>query len=108
MPLSLDVDDLELPTALESSVYFFCSEALANVVKHAAASSASVRVEAVDGQLKVEVRDDGVGGAEIGAGGTGLVGLHDRIGALEGSLSVSSPPGGGGTSLVAQIPLPGS
>jgi PAS domain S-box-containing protein len=107
MPLSVTVDDLDLPVTFEASVYFFCSEALTNIVKHAKASAASVRVQAVDGQLTVEVHDDGVGGAEIGSGGTGLIGLHDRIGALEGSLSVSSPPGGAGTTLVARIPLPG-
>ena len=107
LPLSLEIGDLELPAAVEASVYFFCSEALANVVKHAGASLASVRVLAVDGRLEVEVRDDGVGGAEIGSGGTGLVGLRDRIGALEGSLVVTSPRDGTGTTLVARIPLPG-
>jgi PAS domain S-box-containing protein len=106
IPLSLEVDDLDLPETLESSIYFFCSEALANVVKHAAASCASVQVEIADQLLTVKVRDDGVGGAEIGAGGTGLIGLRDRIGALDGTLSVSSPSGGAGTTLVAQIPLP--
>jgi PAS domain S-box-containing protein len=107
LPLAVTVDDLRLPGPVESSVYFFCSEALTNVIKHADASTASVRVEAVDGHVRVEVRDDGVGGAEIGAGGSGLVGLYDRIGALEGSLSVSSPRGGAGTTLVARIPLSG-
>jgi len=105
LPLSLEVDDLELPPPVEASVYFFCSEALANVVKHAGANVAAVRVKAVDGQLTVEVRDDGLGGAEIRSGGTGLIGLHDRIGALEGSLSVTSPRDGTGTVLVARIPL---
>jgi signal transduction histidine kinase len=97
LPLSVEVADLELPEAVEASVYFFCSEALTNVVKHAKASAASVKAEAVDGQLRLEVCDDGIGGAETGSGGTGLIGLRDRIGALEGSLSVSSPPGGTGT-----------
>jgi signal transduction histidine kinase len=107
IPLLVEVDDLELPATVEASVYFFCSEALTNIVKHAKASTASGKVEAVDGQLRVEVRDDGIGGAEIGSGGTGLIGLRDRIGALEGSMSVASPPGGAGTTLVARIPLPG-
>ncbi|MBV8217832.1 MAG: PAS domain-containing protein [Solirubrobacterales bacterium] len=106
VPLSVEVDELELSAALEASVYFFCSEGLANVVKHARASAAWVRVEAVDGELRAAVRDDGVGGADIGVGGTGLVGLHDRVGALEGSLTVSSPRGVG-TTLTARIPLPG-
>ena len=106
MPLSVDVDELELPKALESSVYFLCSEALANVVKHAKATTASVRVQPTDGQLTVEVRDDGVGGAEIGAGGSGLIGLRDRIGALDGTLTITSPRGENGTTLLARIPLP--
>jgi signal transduction histidine kinase len=106
LPLSVEVDDLELPAAVEASVYFFCSEALTNVVKHAKASAASVKAEAVDGQLRVEVCDDGIGGAETDSCGTGLIGLRDRIRALDGSLSVSSPPGGTGTTLVARIPLP--
>jgi len=106
LPLSVEVDDLELPAAVQASLYFFCSEALTNVVKHAKASAASVKAEAIDGQLRVEVCDDGIGGAETGSGGTGLIGLRDRIGALEGSLSVSSPPRGTGTTLVARIPLP--
>ncbi|MBV8219200.1 MAG: PAS domain S-box protein [Solirubrobacterales bacterium] len=104
VPLSVEVDDLELSPALEASAYFFCLEALANVVKHAKASAAWVRVGAVDGQLWVEVGDDGVGGA-VDSGGTGLVGLRDRIGALEGSVTVRSPRGVG-TTLVARIPLP--
>jgi PAS domain S-box-containing protein len=106
LPLSLDVDDFELTPALEVSVYFFCSETLANVVKHAAASSAWVRIDAVDGELMVEVGDDGIGGAEMSSGGTGLIGLGDRIGALGGSLTIASPRDGKGTKLVARIPLP--
>ena len=107
LPISLHVDELRLPPALESSIYFFCSEALTNVVKHASARSASVRVTTSGSELTIEVRDDGVGGAQIGIGGTGLVGLGDRIGALDGSLSLSSPRGGEGTTLLARIPLPG-
>jgi PAS domain S-box-containing protein len=105
IPVSLEIDELELPPSLRVSTYFFCSEALTNVVKHAAASSASLRVNAADGQLRIEVRDDGIGGAEIGSGGSGLVGLSDRIGALEGSVALDSPPGGTGTTLSACIPL---
>lgn len=105
IPVSLEIDELELPPSLEVSVYFFCSEALTNVTKHASASSASVRVEAAGRELTIEVRDDGIGGAEIGLGGSGLVGLSDRIGAHEGSLALSSPRGGVGTTLSACIPL---
>jgi PAS domain S-box-containing protein len=104
IPMSLDVGEVALPRSLETSVYFVCSEALTNVIKHSSASSASVHVAVADGWLSIEVRDDGVGGAEIGAGGSGLLGLSDRIGALEGSFILSSPEGGGGTTLIARIP----
>jgi PAS domain S-box-containing protein len=107
IPVSLDVGDLELAPSLQVSIYFFCSEALTNVVKHASASSASVRVDTEDGHLRIEVHDDGVGGAEIGTGGSGLVGLRDRMAALEGTLTVSGASGEG-TALVGRIPLAAS
>ena len=88
---------------MEASVYFFVSEALTNVVKHAQAASATVSIGASNGGLTVEVCDDGVGGAQAGVG-TGLRGLGDRVGALDGTLEVDSPPGGG-TLLRARIPL---
>jgi PAS domain S-box-containing protein len=106
LPVSLHVEDLPLEPALESSIYFFCSEALTNVVKHASARSASVRVTASGSELTIEVRDDGVGGARVSSGGSGLVGLGDRVGALDGTLELSSAAGGHGTTLVARIPLP--
>jgi PAS domain S-box-containing protein len=105
MPVELEIGDLELPLALETSAYFFCSEALTNVVKHSSATMASISVGVVDGWLSIEVRDNGVGGAKIAASGSGLLGLTDRIGALEGSFALWSPPGGG-TTLTAHIPLP--
>jgi PAS domain S-box-containing protein len=104
--LAFTVADVELPPPLQTSAYFFCSEALTNVMKHSNATSASMRVAVADGWLSIEVRDDGVGGAEIGAGGSGLLGLSDRIAALEGALSLSSPKGGAGTTLIARVPLP--
>ena len=106
IPVSLDVASLELLPPLEASVYFFCSEALANVAKHAAASAAWVSVTMADGELLVEVRDDGIGGARPDSGGSGLVGLSDRIKALEGHVELSSPRGGSGTTVTARIPLP--
>jgi signal transduction histidine kinase len=90
---------------LQASVYFFCSEALTNVVKHACASAAWVSVATRDAQLSVEVRDDGIGGAELGSDGSGLVGLNDRVAALGGILELSSPDPGTGTKLTARIPL---
>src|SRR4051794_4930212 len=106
LPLPVSVvrtPDVRLPGAVEASVYFFVSEALTNVVKHAEADSATVSIGASNGELTVEVGDDGVGGAQVAAG-SGLRGLGDRVGALDGTLDVESPPGGG-TLLRAHIPL---
>jgi signal transduction histidine kinase len=91
-----------LPAAVETAAYFVVSEALTNVSKYARAAHATVRVERVDGQLLVEVSDDGVGGARP-TEGSGLRGLSDRVAALSGSLEVSSPPGHG-TCLRAHLP----
>jgi PAS domain S-box-containing protein len=106
----VDVSVLEtpperLPAPVEASVFFFVSESLTNVVKHAQASEATVRIAAANGGLTIEVRDDGVGGAQA-TGGTGLRGLGDRIGALDGTLELESPRGRG-TLLRARIPLEG-
>jgi signal transduction histidine kinase len=105
IPVELDVPDLRLPEPVESSIYFFCSEALTNVVKHARASSACLRVALEDDGCMVEVRDDGIGGADSRPGTSGLTGLRDRIGALKGAMEVSSPVAGG-TMLRAWLPLP--
>jgi PAS domain S-box-containing protein len=102
--VELDVAEGRLPDRIEASVYFFCSEALTNVMKHAQASAAGVVIARDNAQLAVEVRDDGIGGATPGAGGSGLLGLHDRIAALDGKLEISSPSGEG-TLLRARIPL---
>jgi len=91
-----------LPAAVETAAYFVVSEALTNVSKYAGARHATVRVERVDGQLLVEVSDDGVGGARA-SDGSGLRGLSDRVAALSGTLDVSSPPGRG-TRLRAHLP----
>ena len=82
-----------LPAVVEVSVYFFCSEALTNVVKHARATSARVRIELDAGHCAVEVRDDGVGGARPRLESSGLVGLRDRIGALDGTMDIIQPGG---------------
>jgi PAS domain S-box-containing protein len=105
LPVSVRGDLAErLPAPVEASVYFFVSEALTNVVKHAKADDATVRLGGEKGCLTVEVRDDGVGGAQV-SDGSGLPGLDDRIAALDGTLELRSPPGGG-TLLRARIPLP--
>jgi len=104
-PVAVDLDVAVdgLPAEVEAAAYFVCSEALANVAKHASATRAAVRLIASGDLLRVEVSDDGVGGADP-AGGTGLRGLADRIEALGGTLTLESPPGGH-TRLAAEIPL---
>jgi len=91
-----------LPAPAEAAAYFLVSEALANVAKYAHASGVRVSVEEIDGDVLVDVDDDGVGGADP-AGGSGLRGLADRVHALDGQLSLDSPPGRG-THLHAAIP----
>ena len=90
------------PTPVELAAYFLVSEALTNVVKHASASHATVRLEREAGTLRVDVTDDGVGGARA-APGSGLAGLRDRLEALDAKLVVESEPGRG-TSIRAEIP----
>jgi signal transduction histidine kinase len=97
-----DVPDERLPPAVEAAAYFVVAESLTNVAKYARAGAAEVRVDRRNGHAIVEVRDDGVGGADPGAG-TGLRGLAERLAALDGRLEVSSPPGGG-TVVRAEVP----
>jgi len=103
--VELEVSSERLPREVEAAAFFVCSEALANVVKYASASHAVVTATASRGGLRVEVVDDGVGGADA-AGGTGLRGLADRVEALGGTLDLESPPGRG-TRLTAELPLAG-
>jgi signal transduction histidine kinase len=103
LPVDIDVPRDRFAADIEASAYFIAAEALTNVVKHAGARRARVRVSVADGTLRLEVRDDGIGGAD--AGGHGLVGLHDRVTALGGRLEIESPAGGG-TLLAATLPLP--
>ena len=102
VPVQLHVREERLAPMVEAAVYFVCSEALANVAKHAKASQVGVRVERRAGLVVLEVQDDGVGGAD--PAGSGLRGLADRVEALQGWLGVESPLGGG-TRLLAEIPL---
>ena len=100
--------DARLPGGVAESVevaaYYVVAETLTNTTKHAEASRIDVTVELRAGRLWVSVRDDGVGGADP-ACGSGLVGLKDRIEAFGGTMTLDSPSGGG-TTLVAQLPLP--
>ena len=100
--------DARLPGRVAESVevaaYYFVAETLTNTTKHAEASRIDVTVELRNGRLWVSVRDDGVGGADP-ACGSGLIGLTDRIEAFGGTMTLDSPSGGG-TTLVAQLPVP--
>jgi signal transduction histidine kinase len=100
--VSLDVGGERYPPAVEATAYFVVSEALANIAKYAGADHVVVRTSWADGFFTVEVADDGVGGADPDAG-TGLRGLADRLGAIDGSLEVISPTGGG-TRVLAHMP----
>jgi signal transduction histidine kinase len=103
LPVSLDQMPAErLPAPVEAAAYFVVAEALTNVVKYAEASTAAVRIRRNGSYAVVEVRDDGVGGADP-AVGTGLRGLADRLAALDGRLEVHSPPGEG-TTVRAEVP----
>jgi signal transduction histidine kinase len=105
VPVEIVAPAAKLPAEVEAVVYFLCAEALANIAKHASASGVSVSVTTGGGRVRVEVEDDGLGGADP-ACGTGLRGLVDRVEALGGTLHVESPAGRG-TRLTAEIPLGG-
>jgi signal transduction histidine kinase len=105
-PVPVDVcgvPDRPLPHDVEACAYFVTAEALTNVAKYAHATCASVELSLEDDRLRVQVRDDGIGGADLDSG-TGLRGLRDRVDALDGDLEIDSPPGGG-TTVTAEIPL---
>jgi signal transduction histidine kinase len=95
--------DRRLPDQIETAAYFVASEALTNAAKHSHGSETWVTAGCGDGTLTIEVCDDGIGGASAGPSGSGLRGLADRVEALGGRLTVSSPPGRG-TTLRAEIP----
>ena len=104
VPVRLDLAvDRRLPEPTEVAAYYVIAEALTNVAKHAKASEVTVRAGLDGGDLLVEVTDDGVGGAVPG-GGSGLVGLKDRVEVVSGQLDVSTPAGGG-TTVRARIPV---
>lgn len=103
LPVRVDVRlEQRLPEDVEATAYFVISEALTNAAKHSGAARVAVAARLFDGWLRIEVADDGRGGAG-GARGSGLQGLVDRVATLNGRLSVRSPRGGG-TRLVADIP----
>jgi signal transduction histidine kinase len=102
LPVSVDIGTERYPSAVEGAAYFVISEALTNVTKYAKATKATVRVRGLADHLTIEVQDDGIGGADPRTG-SGLRGLADRLAALDGTISVVSPIGGG-THISARIP----
>jgi signal transduction histidine kinase len=102
LPVGVDVPAERLPAEIEASAYFIVAEALTNVVKHAHAGRAEVTVSVEDGTLRIEVRDDGTGGAD--PNGQGLVGVRDRVTTLGGRLEIEGSVGGG-TRVAATLPL---
>jgi signal transduction histidine kinase len=106
VPVRLELDiDRRLPESIEVAAYYVVAEALTNAAKYAAATEVAVQVSTSAAELRLSVSDDGVGGA-VSGGGSGLIGLKDRVEALSGRLHVASPAGGG-TTLTATIPTGG-
>jgi signal transduction histidine kinase len=101
IPIDVRMEVERHPATIEATAYFVCSEALANLAKHAHATRAEVRATDVSGQLVVVIADDGVGGADLA--GSGLRGLQGRVGAMGGRLTLVSPRGRG-TRLEAVLP----
>ncbi len=104
IPVVLDLQTHDrLPERIEVTVYYVVSEALTNAAKHSKASASHIAVAVTDGDLRLTISDDGVGGADP-AGGTGLIGLKDRVEAAGGTLTLQSAPSQG-THLKVQLPL---
>jgi len=102
IPVSVSVElDKGLPQPVETAAYFVAAEALANAAKHSHATKVDIDVSRQNGTLRVQVTDDGRGGAD--ADGSGLTGLRQRVEALDGSLVVASPEGGP-TTIRAELP----
>jgi signal transduction histidine kinase len=104
VPVKLNVHcQHRLPDEVEVAAYYVTSEALTNAAKHASASHVQVDLRAEEDALRLSISDDGEGGADP-SGGSGLVGIKDRVEALGGTIEVQSPPGDG-TRLDVEIPL---
>jgi signal transduction histidine kinase len=96
------VPEARFAAPVEATAYFTVAEGLTNAARYSTAGSVEVEAVHSDGRLRIEVRDDGSGGADPAAG-SGLRGLADRVAALDGGLEVISPPGGG-TVLRVEVP----
>ena len=103
VPVELDISvHRRLGESAEVAAYYIVAEALTNAAKHAQASQVNVRVEAAGPNLRLSIRDDGIGGADP-TKGSGIIGLRDRVEALGGEMVIASPPASG-TSLLVKIP----
>jgi signal transduction histidine kinase len=107
VPVQVHATDKRFSYDIETAVYFCCVEALQNAAKHACAHQAWISIDQVDGQLRFEIRDDGLGfDVAKSNGGSGLQNIRDRVDALEGIFAIHS--GAGGTSLEGSVPLAAS
>jgi signal transduction histidine kinase len=102
LPVTVEVMPDRLPASVETTAYFVVAEALTNAVKHAGATCAHVRTAVRHGALELEIRDDGLGGADP-QHGTGLVGLADRVESIDGTITITSPAGMG-TTITVRLP----
>jgi signal transduction histidine kinase len=102
LPVDVSVPEDRFPSDVEASAYFVVAEALTNIAKHSGAQHVIVAARVEHGSLRIDVREDGVGGAR--PDGTGLLGLRDRVVTLGGDLEVDSTPGGG-TRIAVRLPL---
>jgi signal transduction histidine kinase len=106
LPVQLNLQtERRLPAQIEVAAYYVVSEALTNAAKHAHASTVTVDLNVHSALVQLAVRDDGIGGANLGQG-SGLIGLRDRVEALGGTLQLTSPTGRG-TTLFIEIPVEG-
>jgi signal transduction histidine kinase len=103
IPTTVRAPSTRLPPLVEATVWYGCAEAMANMIKYSDASSARIDVDVEGPYVVATVTDDGIGGASIATGG-GLAGIADRMNAVDGSLAVDSPPGGG-TRLIIRVPV---
>ena len=104
VPIHLDVRMEQRPTMpVESAAYFAVCELITNIGRHSSANNAWVTVRGTDERLSIEVSDDGVGGVATGLG-TGISGLYDRLTAVDGTMNLHSPLGGGTTALI-ELPV---
>lgn len=104
LPVVVHLPDVRLPADVEAALWFSCSEAVANAVKHGDPTRVTVSGTVVDGRVAVEIHDDGVGGARLLPGG-GLTSLVERLRAVDGTLTLASPLNGG-TTVRMEVPLP--